>query len=77
MLGLFHGAYFSIFLAESQFHVVTFFGGVAAGELLLIAVFTFILGRLARLHWMRRAVPVAASLLFAVGVVWFLVRLRA
>jgi hypothetical protein len=77
VLGLFHGAYFSIFLAESQFHVETFFGGVAAGELLLIAVFTFILGRLARLHWMRRAVPVAASLLFAVGVVWFLVRLRA
>ena len=77
VLGLFHGAYFSAFLAESGFHFGTFLSGVAAAELLLIALFAFLLGRLARLPWMRRTVPVAASVLLAAGVVWFFIRLRA
>jgi len=50
---------------------------VAVAELLLIALFAFVLGRLARWTWTRRVVPVAASLLLAVGVVWFFIRLRA
>jgi HupE / UreJ protein len=77
VLGLFHGAYFSAFLAESGFHAGTFLVGVAAAELLLIALFAFVIGRLARWGWTRRVVPVAASLLLAVGVVWFFIRLRA
>jgi len=36
-----------------------------------------IVTRLARFAWMRRVVPVAASLLLTVGVVWFFLRLRA
>ncbi len=74
VLGLFHGAYFSMFLAESGYHAVTFLCGVAVAELLLIAVFAFVLGRLVRLAWMRRAVPVAATVLLTIGVVWFFVR---
>jgi HupE / UreJ protein len=74
VLGLFHGAYFSIFLAQSGYHAVTFLCGVAAAELLLIAAFTFVLGRLTRLSSMKRAVPVAATMLLTVGVVWFFVR---
>jgi hypothetical protein len=74
VLGLFHGAYFSIFLGESGYHAVTFLCGVAGGELLLIAAFAFALGRLTRLVWMKRAVPVAATMLLTVGVVWFFVR---
>jgi hypothetical protein len=76
VLGLFHGAYFSIFLAESGYQAATFLCGVAAAELLLIAVFAFVVGRLIALARIPRAVPVAASLLLTIGVVWFFVRLR-
>jgi len=77
VLGLFHGAYFSVFLAESGFHAGTFLIGVAIAEVLLIALFAFVIGRLAHWGWTRRVVPVAATLLLAVGVVWFFIRLRA
>ncbi|HEV8040370.1 MAG TPA: HupE/UreJ family protein [Bryobacteraceae bacterium] len=74
VLGLFHGAYFSIFLAESGYHAVTFLAGVAAAEVLLIAVFALALRQLSRLRWMKRVVPVGATVLLTVGLVWFLVR---
>lgn len=77
VLGLFHGAYFSAFLTESGYHFATFFSGVAICELLLIALCAFILHRLARVTFLRHAVPVAASLLLAIGVAWFFLRLRA
>jgi HupE / UreJ protein len=77
VLGLFHGAYFAAFLNESGYHFAAFFSGVAICELLLIGLFGFILDRLTRLSFLRRAVPVAASLLLAAGVAWFLLRLRA
>ncbi len=77
VLGLFHGAYFSAFLAESGYRFATFLTGVVICELLLIAFFAFLLERLTRLAFLRRAVPVAASLLLAVGIAWFFLRLRA
>jgi hypothetical protein len=77
VLGLFHGAYFAAFLAESGYHIATFLTGVVLCELLLITLFAFLLHRLVRLALLRRTVPVAASLLLAVGVAWFLLRLRA
>lgn len=77
VLGLFHGAYFSLFLAQSAFHAPSFLAGVTIAECLLIAIFALLLAGLARLHWMRRAVPVAASLLLVTGIVWFCLRLRA
>ena len=77
VLGLFHGAYFAAFLTESGYHFATFLTGVVICELLLIALFAFLLHRLTRLSLLRRAVPVAASLLLAVGLAWFFLRLRA
>jgi hypothetical protein len=77
VLGLFHGAYFAAFLNESGYNIATFFSGVAICELLLIALFAFLLERLVRLSFLRRAVPVAASVLLAIGIAWFLLRLRA
>jgi hypothetical protein len=77
VLGMFHGAYFAAFLAESGYHFTAFFSGVAICELLLIASFALILDRLVRLAFLRRVVPVAATLLLAVGVAWFFLRLRA
>ncbi len=77
VLGLFHGAYFSAFLVESGYHLAAFLTGVVLCELLLIALFAFVLDRLVRLSFLRRAVPVAASLLLAIGLAWFFLRLRA
>ncbi len=77
VLGLFHGAYFAAFLTESGYHLATFLTGVVICELLLIALFAFLLDRLVRFGFLRRAVPVAASLLLAVGIAWFLLRLKA
>jgi hypothetical protein len=76
VLGLFHGAYFSTFLVESQYHALTFLAGVVLAELLLIGLFAVIFGRLTRFRWMHRAVPVAASLLLVTGIVWFFLRLK-
>jgi hypothetical protein len=76
VLGLFHGAYFSIFLAESGYGAPAFLCGVAVAELLLIAVFALALGLLVRFIRSSRAVPAAAGLLLAVGVAWFLWRIR-
>jgi hypothetical protein len=77
VLGLFHGAYFAAFLTESGYHFAAFLAGVVMCEVLLIALFAFLLERLMRLAFLRRAVPVAASLLLAIGVAWFFLRLRA
>jgi HupE / UreJ protein len=77
VLGLFHGAYFAAFLTESGYHLTTFLTGVVLCELILIALFAFLIDRLVRLKFLHRAVPVAASLLLAVGLAWFLLRLRA
>jgi HupE / UreJ protein len=77
VLGMFHGAYFAAFLSESGYSFPAFFTGVATCELLLIALFALVLGRLVRLSFLRRAVPVAASVLLAIGVAWFFLHLRA
>jgi hypothetical protein len=77
VLGLFHGTYFAAFLTESGYPLPTFLTGVVVCELLLIALFAFLMDRLVRLSFLRRAVPVAASLLLAIGVAWFFLRLRA
>ena len=77
VLGLFHGMYFSIFLAGSGYRLSLFLAGVICGELLLIAAFAVGLRGLLRVARIPKAVPIAASLLLTVGVVWFLVRLRA
>jgi hypothetical protein len=65
-----------MFLAQSGFNAATFLAGVALAELLLIGVLALIVTRLARFTWMRRVVPVMASVLLTVGVVWFFLRLR-
>lgn len=77
ILGLFHGAYFAVFLAESGYHAAGFLFGVGVAELLLIGVFAFVLSKLIRPASFPRAIPVAASLLLTVGLVWFFIRLRA
>jgi hypothetical protein len=77
ILGLFHGAYFSLFLASSGFPAAAFLSGVIGGELLLIALFAFVFHRVVSVARIPRAIPAAASLLLVVSTVWFFVRLVA
>lgn len=77
VLGLFHGMYFAAFLSQSGYHLATFLTGVIGCELLLIALFAWLTNRLMKVTLLRRALPVAASLLLAIGLAWFLLRLRA
>ena len=77
VLGLFHGAYFSMFLFQTGYQAPAFLSGVALAELLLIVLFALALAGLRRFTAMRSAIPVAASLLLVTGIVWFFVRLRA
>ena len=77
VLGTFHGVYFSLFLAASGYGFWRFFGGVIAGQLLALALAFSILRMLGRHTRNMRAVPVLASALMAVGLIWFAVRIWA
>lgn len=71
LLGLFHGAYFSLFLSGSGYSAQTFFAGVLAAQAIVLAALSLALGRLLAL---ARVVPVAATLLLCTGLGWFIVR---
>ena len=72
VLGLFQGAYFSLFLTSTGYPVISFLSGVIAGEALTLAALYFALTK--RLH---RAVPAVASILLTISLVWFLMRVWA
>ncbi len=76
VLGLIHGTYFSLFLTSSGYQLWLFLTGVILAELVVIAAFAFGVHRLLAVIRIPRAVPLAASVLLTVGVVWFFVRLR-
>jgi hypothetical protein len=71
-LGLFHGAYFSLFLVTTGYHLGNFLLGVALAELAVLSLLY-----LARRAVSVRLIPVAATLLLTTGVVWFAVRVWA
>ncbi len=71
VLGLFHGAYFSLFLRDSGYHAATFLAGVMAAQILALAVLAMVLRRLLA---MSRAVPVAATIVLCTGLGWFIAR---
>ena len=76
ILGVFQGTWFALFLNGSGYGVTIFLGGVLAGELLVIGIMALLIWKLVPAGMLRRVVPVAASVLLAVGLVWFFVRLR-
>ncbi len=75
-LGAFHGLYFDLFLRATGYQPLFVLAGAAVGDILLIAGFAFLFKRLGRIAAALRPVQVAASLLLAVGLVWFFLRLR-
>ena len=74
LLGIFHGAYFSLFLTSAGYGLWGFLAGVVLSEILVVGLVYGILRWLSRRVHFARAVPVAASLLLTVGVGWFAVR---
>lgn len=76
ILGVFHGLYFAMFIASSRARAHWVLAGVAAGEIVLIAVFAGLLGRLRRALAPHRPERAGSAALLAIGLVWFLVRLR-
>lgn len=76
VLGAFHGLWFALFLNTTGYRAANVLAGAACAEIAFIAicalVFAFIGRRLAAL----RPVPVSASLLLAIGLAWFFLRLQ-
>lgn len=68
-LGLFHGAYFSLFLVTSGYHLGSFLTGVGAAELVVLGLL-YPVRRAAG----RRVIAVAATILLTTGVAWFAIR---
>lgn len=77
VLGLFHGLYFAMLLASTTYSRAMFLTGVALAELIVVAALGALFLRVARVAARLRPVPVGASMLFAVGMAWFLLRLKS
>lgn len=75
-LGIFHGLYFYLFLQASGYHAVYVMTGAALAEIALIAALAFTFVRIGRITAALRPVQVSASVLLAVGMVWFFLRLK-
>ena len=75
-LGVFHGFYFGLFLRESRMHPLPVLGGVTAAELLGLALFSWIVGRLERVAAALKPVRAGAGVLLLVGMAWFFLQLR-
>jgi hypothetical protein len=76
ILGVFHGLYFHLFLQTSGFEPFYVMSGVVLAELILIAIFAVVFSRIGKLAANLRPVQVSASVMFAVGIVWFFLRLK-
>jgi hypothetical protein len=75
-MGIFHGLYFGSFLQQSEMHAGYVLSGVALGEILLLGLFATVWTRLKTAAAALRPVQTGAVVLFAVGIVWFFLRVR-
>ena len=77
VLGGFHGLYFALFMRATGFHAAYVLAGGAAAEIAIIGLCASIFSLARRKLAVIQPVPVSASLLLAVGLAWFFVRLRS
>jgi hypothetical protein len=77
VLGGFHGLYFALFLRASGYRPLYVLSGAAFGEILAIAAFALLFSRLGRRLAALKPVPVSASVMLLIGMVWFFLRLRS
>ncbi len=76
VLGVFHGFYFEVFLRSSGYSAAYVLSGVVLAEVILIGLFALAFSKIAKIAPALRPVQVSASILLAVGIVWFVMRLR-
>jgi hypothetical protein len=76
VLGIFHGLYIGHFIGGSGYAAAYVLTGVALAEVALAGIFALLFSRAGRALAGLRPVPVAAGLLLAVGLGWFLLRLQ-
>lgn len=77
VLGLFHGLGLALFVRSAEYSPAYVLAGVALGELPVIAGLAWLFDRIRRAAPPLRLVRICASALFAVGLIWFFVRLRS
>jgi len=76
VLGVFHGFYFEVFLRSTGYSPAYVLSGVVLAEIILIGLFALVFSKIAKMAPALRPVQMSASLLLAVGIVWFVLRLR-
>ena len=77
ILGVFHGLYFDVFLQTTEYKPAFVLTGAAIAEVALVVLFAFVFSRIRRVAEKLKPVQVSASILFAIGLVWFFLRLRS
>lgn len=77
LLGGFHGLYFHLFLQSTGYPPGFVLLGAAVAEVVLIIAFALIFSRIGRVAAALRPVQVSASAMFAIGMIWFVLRLRS
>jgi hypothetical protein len=74
LLGAFHGLYFALFLRTAEYNAGWVLAGAAVVDTAVIAVLALVFSRVNRLAAALKPVQVCAGALFAVGMVWFFMR---
>ena len=77
VLGLFHGLYLALFLAESKYSAAWVLTGAVIAEVALIAGLALVLSRLGRALESLQPARAVSAILLAVGLGWFFLRLRS
>jgi hydrogenase/urease accessory protein HupE len=76
-MGVFHGFYFGSFLKQSEMESLYVLGGVLLANALLLGLFAYLLTRLKEGALWLRPVKSGAAVLFVIGLVWFVMRVRS
>jgi len=76
-MGVFHGIYFGSFLQQSEMDPLYVLTGVVAAEALVVALFGYLASKVIAGVPQLRPVKTGAALLFVVGIVWFVLRIRS
>ncbi len=74
VLGAFHGLYFALFLATTEYSPARVLAGAALADLLSLGLLGFAFAWINRAAHALRPVQVSASLLLAAGLAWFFAR---
>jgi hydrogenase/urease accessory protein HupE len=74
VLGLFHGVYFSMLLAGGDYRPALYLSGAVVAEAAITAVIWLMLRAASARFQIQR---ILATVLFVIGVGWFLLRLKS